>query len=75
MAAIPVTTAMFPAEVMAVNPMTPFPVAGDPNHFKVACPIAGAVPVVRPIAYLNAEALRANSGGRNKNAGRNQGDH
>jgi hypothetical protein len=30
--------------------------------------------VVCPVAYLNAEALRSNSGGRKKNAGRNQCD-
>jgi hypothetical protein len=30
--------------------------------------------VIGPVAYFNAEALRANSGGRKKNAGPNQGD-
>jgi hypothetical protein len=30
--------------------------------------------VIGPVAYFDAEALRANSGGRKKNAGPNQGD-
>lgn len=69
-----VMAAMFSADVMPVNPMMPRPVAGDPNHFPVARPIAGAMAVIGPVADLNAEALSANSGSRKKNAGPNQGD-
>jgi hypothetical protein len=65
--------AMFPTDVGAVNPMTPLVVAGDPNHFPVACPVTGAMGVVRPVANRDAEALSL-SGDRKKNAGPKQGD-
>jgi hypothetical protein len=72
-ATFPIMPAMFATNVMTVNPMTPFPVAGDPNHFIVPIPITGAVAVVRPVAYLNAKALRWRNG-RKKNTGRNGRD-
>ena len=71
-----VVASILAADVMAVNPMAAVvgPMARDPNHFPVACPITGAMAVIWPVAYLNAEALSADSGCRNKNAGRDQGD-
>jgi hypothetical protein len=71
-----VMATMFPADVMAVDPLPAVvgPMARDPNHFPIACPIAGTMAVIGPIAYLNAKTLRANRACRNKNAGRNQGD-
>jgi hypothetical protein len=71
-----VVASILAADVMAVNPVAAVvgPMARDPNHFPVACPITGAMAVIWPVAYLNAEALSADSGCRKKNAGRNQGD-
>jgi hypothetical protein len=72
MMAVPVVAPMFSADVMAMNPLTPVPgpVAGNPNHFIVAGPIAGTMAVVGPVADLDAEALRLDSGDRNKSTGR-----
>ena len=63
MVAVPMP-AMFPADVMAVDPyaVVAGPMAGHPNHFIFATPIAWAVAVVRSVAYLNAEALRSRGG-------------
>jgi type III secretory pathway component EscT len=64
MVAVPVMPAMFSADVMAVNPclVVVGPMAADPNHFIFACPIASAMAVIRPVAYLNAKALRSRGG-------------
>jgi hypothetical protein len=69
-----VVAAVLSADVMAVNPTTSGPVARDPNHFIVARPIAWAMPVVGPVAYLNADALGLNSTKRKKNAGPKKSD-
>jgi hypothetical protein len=68
-----VVPAMFAADIMAVNPVPVGTVPWNPNHFPVACPIAGAMVVIRPIAYFDAKALRSN-GGRQKNTGRADSD-
>lgn len=64
MVAVPVMPAVFPADVMAVNPCLAVvgPMAGDPNHFIFARPIVSAMAVIRPVAYLNAKALRSRGG-------------
>src|SRR5205085_1608854 len=41
------------ADVMAVDPATPGPVTGNPDHLVVACPVARPVMVVRPVADTN----------------------
>jgi hypothetical protein len=69
-----VVAAVLSADVMAVNPTTSGPVARDPNHFIVARPIAWAMPVVGPVAYLDADALGLNSTKRKKNAGPKKSD-
>ena len=48
-----VVPAMFPADVLAVNPMMPIVVARHPDHFIVARPIARAMVVERPGADLD----------------------
>jgi hypothetical protein len=60
MVAVPIP-AMFPADVVAVNPclVVVGPMAGDPNHFIIATPVVWPVAVIRPVAYLNAKALRS----------------
>jgi hypothetical protein len=70
-----VVVAAFPADVMAVNPMMPEArhVARDPNHCIVSVPIARAMVVEWPVANLDFDASRSNSGG-NKNTRRNNGD-
>ena len=75
MTAVPVVLAMFPTDVMAVNPMMPplRHVARDPDHFIVAIPIARAMVVEWPVANLDLNAIRSNSGGE-KNTRRNNGD-
>jgi len=62
-----VVATMLAADVMAVNPMPAVvgPMAWNPNHFPLACPIAGTMAVIGAIAYLNAETLGANSACRN----------
>jgi len=57
-------SAMFSADVLAVNPLMVVvgPMAGDPNHFIFATVVAWAVAVIRPVAYLNAKALRSRGG-------------
>jgi hypothetical protein len=74
-ALIVMMVAVFTANVMAMDPLMVVigPMAPHPNHFVVARPIARAVAVVRPVADLNAKALRSRSG-RKKNTGRNCGD-
>ena len=63
MAVLPVEPAVFPADILAVNPV---PVARhvtrDPDHFIVVVPIARAVVVEWPVADLDCDALRSNSG-------------
>lgn len=74
MMTVPVVPAVFPADVMAVNPtMSVRYVAGHPNHFVVARPIPRAMIVKWPVANLDFDALRSNSG-RQKDAGRNDSD-
>jgi hypothetical protein len=55
MTSIPVMLAVFPADVLTVNPMMSGArhVARDPYHFIIAVPIAGAMVVKWPIANLN----------------------
>ena len=62
MAVLPVVPAVFPADVLAVNPMIPLAVARDPDHFIVVVPIARAMAVKWPVADLDCDALRSNSG-------------
>ena len=72
--AIPIVPAMFSADIVAVNPTMPTRhVARDPNHFIVVRPIARAMVVEWPVANLDFETIRSNSG-RNKNTRRNKGD-
>ena len=54
-AAVEVLPAVFPADVLAVNPMMPEArhVARDPNHFIVAVPIARAMAIEWPVANLD----------------------
>lgn len=73
-AVVALVAAVLSADVMAVNPMTPRAVARNPNHFVVARPIAWAMPVVGPVAYLDADALGLDSTNRNKNAGPKKSD-
>jgi hypothetical protein len=70
-----IVPAVFPAEVMAVNPMMPEArhVPRDPNHFIVARPIALTMVVEWPVANLDFDAIRSNSG-RKKNTRRNNGN-
>ena len=72
MAVLPVVPAVFPTDVLAVNPMMPLVVARDPHHFVVAVPIARAVVVERPVANLDRDAVRSHNGW-SKNARRNNG--
>jgi hypothetical protein len=53
MKVLPVVPALFPADVLTVNPMIPLAVARDPHHFIVAGPIAGAMGVEWPVANLD----------------------
>ena len=53
MTVLPVVPALFPADVLAVNPVMPLGVARDPHHFIVAGPIAGAMVVEWPVADLD----------------------
>ena len=59
-----VVPAMFSPDVMAMNPvMAVFgPMPLHPNHFIIARPIACAVTVIRPVANLDAKALRSRGG-------------
>jgi hypothetical protein len=63
-AALQVMPAMLAADVVAVDPMMPGGrhVAGDPNHFGVACPVARAMAVEWPVTDFDLDALRANRG-------------
>jgi hypothetical protein len=69
MMAVPFVPPVFAADVLTVNPMVSEMrhVAGDPDHFIVAVPIALAMVIERPVADLDFNAVRSNSG-RNKNA-------
>jgi hypothetical protein len=73
---IVVMTSILAAGVMAVNPLPAVvgPMARDPNHFPVACPITGAMAVIWPVAYLNAEALRRKGSRENDARGRERGE-
>ena len=75
MLAVQVVVVVFPADVMAVDPVMPDArhVARDPNHFIAAAPIARAMVVIWPVANLDFDASRSNSGGK-KNIRRNNGD-
>jgi len=73
MAVLPVVPTLFPADVLAMNPMMPLAVARDPNHFVVAVPIARAMVVEWPVAHPDLNAIRSNSSGK-KNTRRNNGD-
>ena len=72
---VAVVVTMFAADVMAMNPslVVVRPMAGNPNHFPVARPIASAMAVIGPVPDFNAEALCWNRG-RKKNADPRQGD-
>ena len=48
-----VVPAMFPAVVLAVNPMMPLVVTWEPHHFIVARPIARAMVVEWPVTDLD----------------------
>lgn len=75
MAAVPALLAVFPADVMAVDPMMPEArhMSRDPNHFIVVGPIPRAMAVEWPVANLDFDAIRSNSG-RNKNTRANNGN-
>jgi len=73
MTVLPVVPALFPADVLAMNPMMPLAVAPDPDHFIVAVPIARAMVVGWPVANPNLNPIRSNSGGK-KNTRRNNDD-
>jgi hypothetical protein len=73
MTVLPVVPALFPADVLAMDPMMPLAVAWDPDHCIVAVPIACAMVVEWPVANLDLNAIRSNSGGK-KNTRRNNGD-
>lgn len=64
MMALPITPAMFSADVMAVNPcpVVVCPMAGYPNHLIITRPIARAVAVIWPVTDLNAKALSSRGG-------------
>jgi hypothetical protein len=68
-----VVAAMFAADVMAVNPLLVVvgPMAGDPNHFPVARPVASAMAIIGTVPYFNAEALCRNRSRENDAGGRN----
>jgi hypothetical protein len=63
MVAVPML-AMFAPDVMAVSPcpVVVGPMACDPDHFVVPTIVARAVAVIRPVANLNAKALRSRGG-------------
>ena len=63
MVAVPML-AMLPTDVVAMNPVMVVvgPMACDPDHFVVATVVARAVAVIRPVANLNAKALRSRGG-------------
>ena len=73
---VAVVAAMFAADVMAVNPslVVVGPMAGDPNHFPVARPIASAMAVIGPVPDFNAEALCRNRGRENDAGGRERSE-
>jgi hypothetical protein len=50
--------AVFAADVMAVDPMMAVvrPMAGNPDHFPFATPVARAMAVVWPVAELDANS-------------------
>jgi hypothetical protein len=50
MTVLPVVAALFPSDVLAMNPMMPLAVARDPDHFIVAVPLARAMVVEWPVA-------------------------
>jgi hypothetical protein len=58
--AIPVVTAVFAADVMAVNPplSQERAMAGDPNHFVVTLPVTGAMAVVGSVADVDFKSIR-----------------
>ena len=70
-----VVGAVFPANVMAVNPsMTVVgPMSRDPNHSIVPFPITRAMVIVWPVANLDFDASRSNRGGK-KDTRRNNCD-
>jgi hypothetical protein len=54
--------AVLATAVMAVDPMMAVirPMAGDPHHFIVASPIAGAMTVIWPVTKFDSDSLRLN---------------
>lgn len=71
---VPVVPAVFPANIMAVNPtMAVRHVAWHPNSFIVASPIASAMVIEWPVANLDFKALRSHSD-RKKDTRSNDGD-
>jgi hypothetical protein len=69
MVARPLVLAVFSADILAMNPMVPVMrhMARNPDHLIVAVPIVLSMVVKRPVANLDLNATRSNSG-RNKNA-------
>ena len=63
----PVVSTVFPANIMAVNPMMPKArrMAWHPHHFILAIPITRAMGVVWPVASFDYDAIRSNNGWKN----------
>jgi len=75
--AIPVVVAaVFAADVMTVDPVVAVigPMARDPNHLPIARPVAGAMAVIGPVAYFDAEALCRNGSRENDAGDRERGE-
>jgi hypothetical protein len=71
---IMVVVAVLAADVMTMDPvMAVSHMTWNPGHFIVARPIARAMAVVWPVANLDFDPLRSNSGGK-KETHRNNGD-
>ena len=69
-----IVVAVLAADVMTMDPMVAVShMAWSPCHFIVARPIARAMIVEWPVANLDFEALRSNSG-RKKDTRHNNGD-
>jgi hypothetical protein len=69
-----IVVAVLAADVMTMDPMVAVShMAWSPCHFIVARPIARAMIVEWPVANLDFDPLRSNSGGK-QDARRNNGD-
>ena len=65
MMADPAMMAVFPSDVVPVNPMMPTHMARNPDHLIVASPISGAMAIVWTVANLDLD-IRSNSGWKKK---------